>query len=66
MSAKLAPNGCAYRLALSFAVPLQLIDGVGENAMQFIDAGFAFLTFLVILWLMLDDQYGPTPPHGLA
>jgi hypothetical protein len=30
----------------------------GGNRMQFIDAGPAFLTFLVILWLLLDDQYG--------
>jgi len=29
----------------------------GGNPMQFIDAGLAFLTFLVILWLLLDDQY---------
>jgi len=30
----------------------------GGNPMQFIDAGLAFLTFLVILWLLLDDQCG--------
>jgi hypothetical protein len=31
----------------------------GENPMQFINAGFAFLIFLVILWLLLDPSPGP-------